>query len=230
MEKKSERLEVRLGFQEKQAFTVACDTQGDTPSSAIRRFISGYTKRSDGEVMGEANRRLLRRYGRQLSLAIIASVFVAVIIFRIGQPLTSEQIFAVRDLNGDSILTPIELKLPVIGDDEPHGVMRVLDIDGSGGLEKNEFMSEGKMVFMVRPENNPPVKKEDMPLTMTVVEFSFSKDDTRFATYRGAIIEADKFDRLVVWKADGTNSIWNGNVGISSSKGALKLKYDTVIY
>jgi len=38
MEKKSERLEVRLGYEEKQDFTEACENQGDTPSGAIRRF------------------------------------------------------------------------------------------------------------------------------------------------------------------------------------------------
>jgi len=42
MEKKSERLEVRLGYEEKQTFTEACENQGDTPSGAVRRFINGY--------------------------------------------------------------------------------------------------------------------------------------------------------------------------------------------
>ena len=64
MEKKSERLEVRLGYQEKQDFTEACDLQGDTPSGAIRRFINGYVRRSDGDVIasalrGSAKRKLL---------------------------------------------------------------------------------------------------------------------------------------------------------------------------
>jgi hypothetical protein len=78
-EKKSERLEVRLGFQEKTDFVDACDTQGDTPSSALRRFISGYIKRSDGDLMGAAQRRLLRRYG--FTAAVIGAVGLVAAVF-----------------------------------------------------------------------------------------------------------------------------------------------------
>lgn len=70
-EKKSERIEVRLGYSEKQDFVEACDTQGDTPSSALRRFIAGYTKRADGELMGEASRRFFRRYGVGAAVGLV---------------------------------------------------------------------------------------------------------------------------------------------------------------
>jgi len=233
MEKKSERLEVRLGYQEKQTFTEACENQGDTPSGAIRRFINGYVRRSDADVLSSAWRDAAKR--RAWRPAAFLTIFVAIAAMFWGfskrMPVeTDDAIFSARDVDSDGVLTSTELEVPTNDDGEPHGVMRVLDIDGSGALNKDEFVSEGKMVFMLRSENNAPIKKEDMPVAMTVVEFKFSKDDTRLATYRGAIVEADKFDRLVVWKADGTNSIWSGNVGISSKEGALKLKYDTVTY
>lgn len=57
-EKKSERLEVRLGYQEKSNFVDACETQGDTPSSAMRRFIRGYVRRADADLLASAWRRL----------------------------------------------------------------------------------------------------------------------------------------------------------------------------
>lgn len=57
-EKKSERLEVRLGFQEKSEFVEACETQGDTPSSALRRFIRGYVRRADADMFASAWRGL----------------------------------------------------------------------------------------------------------------------------------------------------------------------------
>ena len=53
-EKKSERLEVRLGYREKGAFVEACEMQGDTPSGAVRRFISGYVRRADGDILASA--------------------------------------------------------------------------------------------------------------------------------------------------------------------------------
>ena len=233
MEKKSERLEVRLGYEEKQTFTEACENQGDTPSGAVRRFISGYVRRSDADVLSSAWRGAAKRRVWKPVAFLAIFVAIAAMFWGVSKRMaveTDDAIFSARDVDSDGVLTPTELEVPANYDGEPHGVMRVLDIDGSGALNKDEFVSEGKMVFMLRPENNAPVKKEDMPVAMTVVEFSISKDDTRLATYRGAIVEADKFDRLVVWKADGTNSIWSGNVAISSKEGALKLKYDTVTY
>ena len=53
-EKKSERLEVRLDYQEKQNFVDACDTQEDTPSGAVRRFIKRYVRRSDKDLLHSA--------------------------------------------------------------------------------------------------------------------------------------------------------------------------------
>ena len=41
-EKKTERLDVRLSHEKKQAFSEACENQGDTPSTAVRRFINSY--------------------------------------------------------------------------------------------------------------------------------------------------------------------------------------------
>lgn len=70
-EKKSERLEVRLGYQEKQNFVEACDTQGDTPSGAVRRFIRGYVRRSDDDLLSSAWRGAAKR--RSLRPAILFS-------------------------------------------------------------------------------------------------------------------------------------------------------------
>lgn len=60
-EKKSERIEVRVGFEEKASFVDACDSQGDTPSGALRRFIRGYVRRADADILSSAWRGLGRR-------------------------------------------------------------------------------------------------------------------------------------------------------------------------
>ena len=57
-EKKSERMEIRLGHLEKQGFIEACHTQGDTPSEAMRRFIEGYTRRANSDLRASAFREL----------------------------------------------------------------------------------------------------------------------------------------------------------------------------
>jgi hypothetical protein len=77
-EKKSERLEVRLGYREKQSFVEACDSQGDTPSSALRRFIRGYVRRADTDRLASAWRGLgRRRYGILAGASLISAALVA---------------------------------------------------------------------------------------------------------------------------------------------------------
>lgn len=233
MEKKSERLEVRLGYQEKQAFTEACDSQGDTPSSAIRRFISGYVRRSDVDLLSSAWRVAAQRRGvRSLVLAVLFLLITGAV-WVLSQYLsveTDEAIFSARDRNGDRQLEYAEHGIPPGPNYEPSGVMRVLDLDGSGTISREEFVQKGRMVYMLRPKNKAPVRKEDMPLPMNVVEFKFSKEHAKSGTYKGAVINAEKFDRLVIWQPDGTNAVWEGNVTIASSKDNLVLNADNVIY
>lgn len=57
-EKKSECIEIRLGLLEKQGFIEACNTQGDIPSDALRRFIEGYTRRANSDLRASAFREL----------------------------------------------------------------------------------------------------------------------------------------------------------------------------
>lgn len=100
MEKKSERLEVRLGYQEKQTFTEACENQGDTPSGAVRRFINGYVRRSDADVLSSAWRGAAKRRGWKpvMFVAIFAAVVGAFMWLVEQKPFVSDDtIFSVRD-------------------------------------------------------------------------------------------------------------------------------------
>jgi len=84
-EKKSERLEVRLGFQEKSDFVDACETQGDTPSSAMRRFIRGYVRRADADLLASAWRGL----GKQKYILPAAITALGLVVFGGWSVLTS---------------------------------------------------------------------------------------------------------------------------------------------
>ena len=48
-EKKSERLDIRVSHKKKMEFAEACADQGDTPSNAIRRFITSYIRRAKND-------------------------------------------------------------------------------------------------------------------------------------------------------------------------------------
>lgn len=220
-EKKSERMEVRLGYSEKQAFVEACDVQGDTPSGAVRRFISGYTRRSTDDVMGEANRRLWRRYGMGAGIfaGVAAAFVVAATIWPLGGVRSApdaEAVFVARDLDGDGLLSKAELKRPEGAD----RILRVLDLDSSGTIDRAEFVPTGHMAYQVMDAERAAQAKAAgvADPRMSVVRFTMLEDHTELSRYDGAVINAGGLDRLVVWDVHGVPTVLNGNVTIRSDK------------
>ena len=228
-EKKSERLEVRLGYQEKQKFSDACDTQGDTPSGAVRRFIKGYVRRSDEDLLSTAWRGAVKRRGwRPL---IFALLFIIITGFFWGGSnrlslVSDDAIFSARDRNGDGQLEYAEHGIPPGLDGAPNGVMRVLDLDASGAISRSEFVKEGRMVYFVQEET--PDGSIDNTKGMTFVEFKFTKERATLGRYEGAKINAQGLDRLVVWPLEGLPMVMEGRVSIASGIENLELQADTV--
>jgi len=210
MEKKSERLEVRLGYEEKQTFTQACENQGDTPSGAIRRFIKGYVRRADADLFASAWRGLRRRKLVLGGLAALTSA--AVIAFGFGlysfqasknyadSPIHYD-VFANFDANNDGILQ--------VGDIAPtdHHIHKVLDIDGNPGISISEFWANGRMLYgETASENiifdnakNGTVHVREFEKRF-VVAFDFRKKSPQIAVYKYATDKStDNYDRTVVW-------------------------------
>jgi hypothetical protein len=225
-EKKSERLEVRLGYREKQDFVEACDVQGDTPSTAMRRFMRGYVRRADGDVLGAAVRRAAWRRGPVWVGAGAAVAGMAVLaMFALGPaPMSEDALFAARDQNADGALSSEELGLPNTPDGVPHGVMRVLDLDASGTISRGEFVREGRMVFTLSKTDS--VLPEAEP-RMTLVEFEFAEDEVRSGIFENAVVNSGDLDRLVVWYEDGTNTVMETDVEIQTGDDLIIMS-DTV--
>ena len=230
-EKKSERLEVRLGYQEKLDFVEACDTQGDTPSSALRRFIRGYVRRADGDVLSSALRGWAKRRGWGLAaLAGAIAVILVGALWGLNRPsvrLSHSEIFAVRDLNGDGELGSQEHGLPETPKGEPNGVMRVLDLDWSGTISQAEFVGTGRMVFAMQTS-----EEGVLPLSepaMTLVQFTFEETETRSGTFEVSAINAGEMDRFVIWYADDSNAVFEDDVEIQAD-GQFLIKSKTAKY
>ena len=226
-EKKSERLEVRLGYQEKQNFVEACDTQGDTPSGAVRRFIRGYVRRSDDDLLSSAWRGAAKR--RSLRPAIFVLIFIAIagLFWGLSQrsPVFSDdEIFSARDLNGDGQLEYAEHGTPPGLNDAPNGVLRVLDLDASGTISRAEFVQEGRMVYFVQDEASVDTSERGMNL----VEFKFSKETSILNRFEGATINAEGLDRLVVWSPQGAPSVFEGRVNIATGRENIEFQADRV--
>ena len=230
MEKKSERLEVRLGYAEKQEFTEACETQGDNPSGAIRRFIKGYVKRSDEDVLSTAWRGAAKRRGWKPAMFVLIFAAIGAGFWALSQnyPIVSDDaIFSARDINGDGQLEAAEHSIPPGLNGTPNGVMRVLDLDGSGTISRAEFVREGRMVYTVAGERSGDGKTET-DKGMTLVEFEFGKERVKSGSYIGAKINASGLDRLVLWPATGAPTVMEGEVSIATGIESIELQADTV--
>ena len=214
MEKKSERLEVRLGYEEKQTFTEACENQGDTPSGAVRRFINGYVRRSDADVISSAWRGATRRRFVKPTIAL-ATIAVLTLggfwMFGTKVTLDSNAIFTERDRNADGYLDYSEHAVPPKSADEPSGFVRVLDIDGDGLIARDEFVARGRMAYILSGPKSDRLRF-NQPLEgtgITVVKFDITGERSVTGTY--SFNESlKKLDRLVLFHQDGEISVVEG--------------------
>lgn len=213
MEKKSERLEVRLGYEEKQTFAEACENQGDTPSSAIRRFISGYVRRSDEDVLSTAWRGAAkRRAWRPIAfIAVFAAIAAAFIYTAKVKPFTSDDtIFSTRDKDGDGELRGHELA----HNEVTQGFLRIMDLDNSGGISRQEFQSKGEMAYVLSglkdsSESHKPIKDT----YATLIKFHIQTERVQSGTYQmGGLIKG--LDRAVFWHEGGGLSVLEGPVQV----------------
>ena len=223
MEKKSERLEVRLGYEEKQTFTEACENQGDTPSGAVRRFINGYVRRSDEDVLSSAWRGAARRRAWKpvAFLAIFAAIAAAFIWMAKEKPFMSDEvIFSVRDFNNDGYLKGEELG------DMAETLLKLMDVDASGSITPDEFISKGYMAYVMAGAKNDATQKF-IPRDgeyITALKFNVTKEYVinerheiiEKAIYLSGKVKLENLDRIVFWHDGGGVTVLNGPAGMGA--------------
>ena len=161
-EKKSERFEVRLPYSKKHDFVKACEDQGDTPSSAVRRFIDSYVKRSDADTMKMAVRSLpklaLRRWRRVLGciFALASLYLLSGFVWLLLTTSQLQQLFTVYDKNNNQVLD-----LGEISESDEH-LHRILNVDGVDGISVEEFWVKGRITWkFVNPDTFQVVEQSD---------------------------------------------------------------------
>lgn len=159
MDKKTERLEVRLSYADKQSFQAACEETGETPSDVVRRFIRRYIRRADSDRVGEglaALRSMTERNRGRLTFSVVfifGLALVALSLSGLGSgistaiatsapAMTKEASFERFDENDDGVLKADEF------DYENHLLFKIMDVDGSGFITFGEFKSRGKIGYM----------------------------------------------------------------------------------
>ena len=208
-EKKSERFEVRLPYSKKQAFLQACEDQGDTPSSAVRRFIDGYLRRADMDVLKAAGRAIRNMALRNwLPIGVLSAVCIGAAF--LGRVMMIENtktkiahkkvtLFSSYDANHNGVLDIGEISKT------DAALHRVLNIDGEAGISLKEFRIKGKMRWgFVKVNSNG-----DTGVTFQsdrLVLFDLSKQKTAqlnsWKYQKTDTVSSDSFDRYVMWKPE----------------------------
>lgn len=163
-EKKSESLEIRLPYSQKQAFMEACRERGVTASDVLRSFIADDLERS-ARAQEPRSWTMTLKNNPFKTAAGIAGTTLAAATLGTGVSLADDEIFDAYDRNSDGVITYLEFaanfdedgRLIVEVDEDtdlvtygPTGraqsyreLFEGLDADQSQTLTRNEFDADG---------------------------------------------------------------------------------------
>lgn len=160
-DKKTDRIEIRVSPNEKSEFSTACDLQGDTPSSALRRFMTGYIRRKNADTLSSAFRAYL--VSSKPSQRLVASFAVFVIAVGLGglaiglkanaheDRRADRETFKLLDRNGSGSVTAEEIG------NESEWFILALDRNEDGQVDSQEFRSRfGYSVIYQNVSNDGP--------------------------------------------------------------------------
>lgn len=172
-EKKSESLDIRLPYQQKQEFMAATRQRGETASQALRRFIATYIEEArlaeHSNPVQEITMTLSKH--RLKTLLTAASAAAGVFAFTAMPSAADDSAFAKLDANKDGVLTAGEIAPGA--DDE---FFAILDKDGSGTITPDEFESEVKLVSVTRVNDSGEETEDGKNIRKEVKVFKISAD------------------------------------------------------
>ncbi len=173
-EKKSESLDIRLPFQQKQDFMAATRHNGETASQALRRFISNYIEDARLAEQSHPVQEISMTLAKHKLKTFATAAGAAIGVFSVAAlPSAADSTaFEALDKNKDGVLTEGEI-LPGYDAD----IIQKLDTDGSGGVSQAELEAAGNKIVIQdteldTDEDGTPVTRK----TMKILEFSESED------------------------------------------------------
>lgn len=195
-EKKTERLDIRLSHNKKQAFAQACENQGDTPSNAVRRFVASYIRRENRDNVAAAVRFSPKKKWAALTACFIVFGLAGSVIWMSAKTKgQTTQAFHHYDANKNGLIDIGE-----IAENDTH-LHRVLNIDGQDGISREEFQTKGKMVWSFVDPNSFEILEDKQNLfkqtsivtrTMTLDGKPIDSNAPRYIKVNGELIEVPK--------------------------------------
>lgn len=173
-EKKSESLDIRLPYQQKQDFMAATKQRGESASEALRRYIADYIEEArlaeQPHPVQEITMTLARH--RFKSLATAAGAAIGVFSVTALPSAADSTAFEALDKNKDGVLTEGEIAPGFDAD-----IIKKLDTDGSGGVSQAELEAAGNHIVIHDSETASEEDGQEVTRkTMKVLKFSDSAD------------------------------------------------------
>lgn len=169
-EKKSESIDIRLPYQQKQDFMAATKQRGETASQALRQYISTYIEEARLEQQPNKVQEITMTLARHRFKSIATAAGAAIGVFSVAAlPSAAENsAFDHLDKNKDGLITEGE-----IAPGHDADIIAKLDTDGSGGVSREELEAAGNRVEIIKTDD---VSDEDgksvTKKTVKVLEFS----------------------------------------------------------
>ncbi|GGY47235.1 EF-hand domain-containing protein [Parvularcula lutaonensis] len=139
-EKKSESLEIRLPYSQKQAFMEACRERGVTASDVLRSFIADDLESQAAPPQEERTWSMTLKNNPLKTAASLAGAALAAAAFGAGASFADDEVFSAYDKNGDGVISYSEFAGARGGnvDEERRVERRIVRMDKATG----EVLSE----------------------------------------------------------------------------------------
>ena len=194
-EKKSESLDIRLPYQQKQDFMAATKQRGETASQALRQFISTYIEEARLEDQPNKVQEITMTLARHRLKSIATAAGAAIGVFSVtALPSAADSTaFDALDKNNDGIITEGE-----IAPGHDADIIAKLDTDGSGGVSREELEAAGNRIEIIQTEDESGEDGETITKrTVKVLEFN---DEAGGEIYGEVKIESNK--KVIVKRID----------------------------
>ena len=190
-EKKSESLDIRLPYQQKQDFMAATKQKGETASQALRQYIAAYIEEARLEENPNKVQEITMTLARHRLKSIATAATAAIGVFSIAAlPSAADSTaFEALDKNSDGVITEGEIAPGYDAD-----IIAKLDTDGSGGVSQDELEAAGNRIEIRGSDIKTGEDGEE--ITHKVIKFVEFKDHADGEIHGDVKIESHK--RVIV--------------------------------
>lgn len=194
-EKKSESLDIRLPYQQKQDFMAATKQRGETASQALRHFITAYIEEARLEEHPNKVQEITMTLARHRLKSIATAAGAAIGVFSIAAlPSAADSTaFDALDKNKDGVITEGE-----IAPGHDADIIAKLDTDGSGGVSQAELEAAGNIIEI--RSANTETSEDGEEVTRNVVKVLKFSDDADGEIHGEVKIESNR--KVIVKRVD----------------------------